>query len=73
VIAIGSRERSNEPDSIGFTVDEVAKRQGASVEENTTDGDVAYAPVPNGVTSPRSERLPTRRDGASGARRGLVM
>jgi hypothetical protein len=44
VIAIGSRERSNEPDSIGFTVDEVAKRQGASVEEDTTDGDVAYAP-----------------------------
>jgi hypothetical protein len=25
------------------------------------------------VTSPRSERLPARRDGASGARRGLVV
>jgi uncharacterized cupin superfamily protein len=42
VIAIGGRER----DSLGFTVDEVAKRHGASVEEDTTDGDVAYARVP---------------------------
>jgi uncharacterized cupin superfamily protein len=42
VIAIGGRER----DSLGFTVDEVAKRRGASVEEDTTDGGVAYAPFP---------------------------
>ena len=42
VIAIGARER----DSLGFTVDEVAKRHGASVEEDTTDGGVAYAPIP---------------------------
>jgi uncharacterized cupin superfamily protein len=41
VIAVGARER----DSLGFTVDEVAKRHGASVEEDTTDGDVAYATV----------------------------
>jgi quercetin dioxygenase-like cupin family protein len=46
VIAIGAREHSNDPDSLGFTVDEVAKRHGASVEEDTTDGDVAYAPFP---------------------------
>jgi len=46
VIAIGARERSTGPDSLGFTVDEVAKRHGASVEEDTTDGDVAYAAVP---------------------------
>jgi uncharacterized cupin superfamily protein len=42
VIAIGARER----DSLGFTVNEVAKRHGASVEEDTTDGGAAYAPFP---------------------------
>jgi uncharacterized cupin superfamily protein len=42
VIAIGARER----DSLGFTVDDVAKRYGASVEENTTDGGTAYAALP---------------------------
>jgi uncharacterized cupin superfamily protein len=47
VIAVGARERSNGPDSIGFPADEVAKRHGASVEEETTDGGVAYAAVPN--------------------------
>ena len=46
VIAIGARERSTGPDSIGFTVDEVAKRHGVSVEEDTTDPGVAYAPLP---------------------------
>ncbi len=42
VIAVGARER----DTLGFTVDEVAKRHGASVEEDTLDPGVAYAPVP---------------------------
>ncbi|TML03946.1 MAG: cupin domain-containing protein [Actinobacteria bacterium] len=42
VIAIGARER----DRLGFTVAEVAKRHGASVEEDTTDGGAAYAPIP---------------------------
>jgi uncharacterized cupin superfamily protein len=42
VIAVGARER----DSLGFTVDEVAKRHGVSVEEDTTDPEVAYAPFP---------------------------
>jgi uncharacterized cupin superfamily protein len=46
VIAVGARERSNRPDGLGFTVDEVAKRHGASVEEDTMDGDVAYATLP---------------------------
>jgi len=41
-IAIGARER----DSLGFTVDEVAKRHGVSVEEDTTDPNVVYAPIP---------------------------
>ena len=46
VIAIGARERSTGPDWIGFTVDEVAKRYGASVEGDTTDPDLAYGSIP---------------------------
>ena len=46
VIAIGARERSSGPDWIGFSVDEVAKRHGVSVEEDTMDPDVVYAPIP---------------------------
>jgi quercetin dioxygenase-like cupin family protein len=46
VIAVGSRVHDGEPDSLGFPADEVASRHGASVEEDTTDGDVAYASVP---------------------------
>ncbi|MGZ4418522.1 MAG: hypothetical protein ACXVRV_10145, partial [Gaiellaceae bacterium] len=42
VIAIGARQH----DVLGFPVDEVAKRYGASVEEDTTDGGVAYASIP---------------------------
>jgi uncharacterized cupin superfamily protein len=47
LIAVGTRERSAEPDSLGFPVDEVAKRYGASVEEDTMDGGDAYASVPS--------------------------
>jgi len=46
VIAVGARGRSVEPDSLGFPADEVAKRHGAGVEEDTMDGGVAYATVP---------------------------
>jgi uncharacterized cupin superfamily protein len=46
VIAVGARAHDGQPDSLGFTVDEVAKRHDASVEEETMDGGVAYAPVP---------------------------
>jgi uncharacterized cupin superfamily protein len=42
VIAVGARIN----DRLGFPVDEVAKRHGASVEEDTTDGGAAYAAVP---------------------------
>jgi uncharacterized cupin superfamily protein len=42
VIAVGARAH----DSLGFPADEIAKRRGASVEEDTTDGGVAYASVP---------------------------
>jgi uncharacterized cupin superfamily protein len=46
VIAVGARAHDGQPDSLGFTVDEVAKRHGASVEEDTMDGGAAYAAVP---------------------------
>src|SRR5918992_1789419 len=46
VIAVGARAHDGQPDSLGFTVDEVAKRHGASVEDDTTDGGVAYASLP---------------------------
>jgi uncharacterized cupin superfamily protein len=46
VIAVGARAHDGQPESLGFTVDEVAERHGASVEEDTMDGGVAYGPVP---------------------------
>jgi quercetin dioxygenase-like cupin family protein len=45
-IAVGSRAHDGQPDSLGFPADEVAKRHGASVEEDTMDGGEAYASVP---------------------------
>ncbi len=47
VIAVGAREHSDERDSLGFSVDEVAKRHGASVAADTMDGGVAYGPLPS--------------------------
>ena len=46
LIAVGSRERAEEPDALGFPANEVARRHGASVEEDTMDGGVAYDAVP---------------------------
>ncbi len=46
VIAVGAREHDGQPDALGFAVDKTAKRYGASVEEDTFDGSVAYASVP---------------------------
>ena len=58
VIAVGARER----DEIGFPADELAKRHGASVEEDTADGGVAYARVPRrSPTAYRDGWLPERR------------
>jgi uncharacterized cupin superfamily protein len=55
VIAVGSRQH----DELGFPVDEVAKRHGASVEEDTTDGDVVYASIaPREPTGYREGWLP---------------
>ena len=46
VIAVGARERSEEPGALSFPADEAARRYGASVEEDTLDPDVAYGPLP---------------------------
>ena len=42
VIAVGARAH----DSLGFPADDVAQRHGTSVDQDTTDGGVAYASVP---------------------------
>jgi uncharacterized cupin superfamily protein len=55
VIAVGARER----DTLGFTVDEVAKRHGASVEEDTMDPEAVYGPIPRRKpTAYRDDWLP---------------
>jgi uncharacterized cupin superfamily protein len=46
VLAVGSRAHDAEPGSLGFPADDVASRHGASVEEDTLDGGVAYSHVP---------------------------
>ena len=46
VIAVGARERSSEPESLGFTADELAKWHGVSVDEDTTDPDAVYGQLP---------------------------
>jgi uncharacterized cupin superfamily protein len=44
VIAVGARERSvSGPDWGGYTVDETARRYGASVEQDTNEPEEAYA------------------------------
>ena len=54
VVAIGATE-NQEPESWGaYTVDEVALRHGAGVEEETSDEDVAYARF----AEPRPTRYP---------------
>ena len=52
VLAVGARVRSTGPDWGGYTVDEVALRHGAGVEQETTDQHQAYAPF--------TKRAPTR-------------
>ena len=46
VLAVGARDRSTGPEWGGYTVDEVALRHGAGVEEETTDPKQAYARFP---------------------------
>jgi uncharacterized cupin superfamily protein len=52
VLAVGARDRSTGPDWGGYTVDEVALKHKAGVEQETTDAEQAYSPVPR--------RQPTR-------------
>ena len=55
VIAVGARRH----DALGFPADDVAKRHGAGVDEDTTDGDVAYAnAAPRAPTAYRGGWLP---------------
>ena len=59
VIAVGSRAHDGRPDSLGFPVDEVPARYGASVERETMDGGQAYASVlPREPTAFRDGWLP---------------
>ncbi|HUG63899.1 MAG TPA: cupin domain-containing protein [Gaiellaceae bacterium] len=46
VIAVGARVHDGQPGSLGFPAGEAAARHGASVDEDTLDGDVAYAAIP---------------------------
>jgi len=46
VLAVGARERQEGDGWGGYTVDEVALRHGAGVEQETTDPDEAYARFP---------------------------
>src|SRR6266516_7850743 len=46
VLAVGARDRSTGPDWGGYTVDEVALRHGAGVEQETTDPAEASARFP---------------------------
>ena len=46
VLAVGAREHGDDATWGGYTVDEVALRHGAGVEEETTDEHVAYARHP---------------------------
>ena len=45
VVAVGARAHEGRPDWGGYTVDEVARRHGASAEQETSDPTEAYAHV----------------------------
>lgn len=45
VLAVGACDRLSGPDWGGYTVDEVALRHGAGVDQETTDPERAYARV----------------------------
>jgi uncharacterized cupin superfamily protein len=59
VLAIGARDRSTGPGWGGYTVDELALRHGAGVEEETTDARQAYARFSQRTPAPyRDDWLP---------------
>ena len=55
VVAVGAREHQEGPGWGGYTVDEVALRHGAGVEQETNEPDEAYAPI----WATRGKREPT--------------
>lgn len=62
IVAVGARERSTGPDWGGYSVDEAARRHGASVERATTSPQEAYARFPPPTPSRSCEGwLPDRR------------
>ena len=54
VLAVGAREDHAGPWG-GYSVDEVALRHGAGVEEETSDAEQAYARFPDSVSVPYRE------------------
>jgi uncharacterized cupin superfamily protein len=52
VLAVGAREHQNGQGWGGYTVDELALRHGAGVEEETEDEEQAYAHVPRRSLTP---------------------
>ena len=46
VLAVGSRAHDGQPGALDFIADPVARRHGASVEQDTGDGEAAYGSVP---------------------------
>ena len=66
VLAVGAREHQTGPGWGGYAVDEAALRHGAGVEQETSDVDEAYAPVPNREpTGCREGWLPEYRPGST--------
>jgi hypothetical protein len=55
VLAAGARDLSTGPDWGGYTVDETARRYGASVDEETTEPAEAYAKVAQRENAPYRE------------------
>ncbi len=55
VLAVGARDRSTGPEWGGYTVDEVALRHGAGVEQETTHATEAYARFPPREPTPYRE------------------
>ena len=65
LVAIGAREHMSTPEWGEYTVNELAQRHDAGVDEATTDPDVAYARFPSSEV--------TRYPGAAAWRRSGVM
>jgi uncharacterized cupin superfamily protein len=64
VLAVGAREQQDDAEWGGYTVDEVALRHGAGVEQETSDAEQAYARFAEPVSTPYREGwLPRGRPG----------